>query len=913
MSRRAFEFSFAIGGRLASSFSRTFSGAQRSLGDLSQEARRTQRDIDRLGNEFRSGRIHQSQYEEQTRRLTRELRQLEATQRRISATKSMFGGIASTTKAVAGVAAVGAAAATTKVAFDSLDKAADFQSEITKAAVKVGASKEQYKMLSDEALKLGAATSLSSSEVAKAMDEMAAKGFNTNKIIASMSGVIAGAESSGEDLGLTADTVVSAINAFGLGANEASRVADIMAMSANMSAAGIADLGFAFKYAAPDAKVLGISIEELSAATGLLVDKGLAGEQAGTALRMAMKRLSSQPAATAKALNKLNITATDSKGKFKSLATIAGEWNKATKKLTGSQKVQYATMAFGAEASSAMLNLFESGPNKIRKTTKALEESEGAAAKAAAAMKDNYSGAKTQFFGALESAQIKFVTPVLPVLKNVFSGMTSQIESNLGSIENLGKKFAGGLNDILAPFGMKKPKITPEIKADPDAFAKYQDELAKYNQFKDMDFGEKFTYALDKGADKAEAWLSGGGGEAMTSIFTKLGELAAKAWFKSFSAIVKSSLSNLADGNIAGAAGMGAAAYLMGGGLIAKGAMTVGRMGYDQISGRRGGRANRQSDSGGMGGGVIDTGRRSRRNRGRSINTSVEPTTTNATSTGGRRSRSNVQRTPVTAVETGSRVARQNGRGASSLMQTLGKTGKLLGRVALPLAAVGEVVNIVNAKDKVKATSEAAGGLAGGLGGAKAGALIGSAIAPGIGTAIGGLLGGGIGYLGGKFFGGKAADAVRGNGGSSAVAQSESTPPATSPVAQSTVPAKTVDTTAVAQSMTQLQGTISAFNTNLQSNGTTMNSNMTILTSYVGQASGWVVGTFNGLQDSGALVKGNLDILASYVGEASGWVVSLMGIQTAAQNVISALQGLEARINAADVPTGGKGGRTAYQ
>jgi hypothetical protein len=85
--------------------------------------------------------------------------------------------------------------------------------------------------------------------------------------------------------------------------------------------------------------------------------------------------------------------------------------------------------------------------------------------------------------------------------------------------------------------------------------------------------------------------------------------------------------------------------------------------------------------------------------------------------------------------------------------------GKLLGRVALPLAIMGNVMNIASApKDqKGKAVGKAAGSIAGGWGGALAGAGAGAAIGsiiPGIGTVIGGAVGGIIGGFGGSGIGG---------------------------------------------------------------------------------------------------------------------------------------------------------------
>ena len=108
-------------------------------------------------------------------------------------------------------AAAGLATAGLKKAADS---AIDFDTQMRKVGGILGYSAEEMqtfqgdmKALQDTALELGASTSLSSSEVAEAMTEMAAKGADANEIIADMPGIISAAEASGEDLALVADTV----------------------------------------------------------------------------------------------------------------------------------------------------------------------------------------------------------------------------------------------------------------------------------------------------------------------------------------------------------------------------------------------------------------------------------------------------------------------------------------------------------------------------------------------------------------------------------------------------------------------------------------------------------------------------------------------------------------------------------
>lgn len=911
---RSYEMTLEINGAVDRSLGSAFQRANTNINDLRNRAREAQREMNRLGREFRQGNIHQSQYAEGTARLSRELRQLEGSQRRITALKTTFGNGMNTAKTAAGYAAVGSAVAATAVAVSSLNTAADFEAQMAKVSAKTEATRAEMEALNKEALRLGATTSLSGSEVAVAMDELAAKGFDATKIIAAMPGLIAATEASGEDLALVSDVVTSAINSYGMEATEASRIADVMAMSANKTAAGVGDLGYSFKYAAPVANTLGIKLEELAAATGLLVDKGLAGEQAGTALRMALIRLSKPPAAAEAAMKELNITATDSKDNFKNLTTLAKDWEKATAKLTDTQKVQYAATIFGVEASTAMLSLFESGPEKIKDMTNALENSGGAAAKAAAIMKDNYAGAKEQMFGAIESAQIALATPSLEVLKDTFDGVSSMIEKNMGGIEKAGEAAARILRDITAPFSTTKP-IKPKIEPNMDPadaqkmINEYNKQMQKYELFNDMGFGEKVEYMLDTAIEKAEAWLGGSGGEAMGRIFTQLGTIAGKAWIAGLTGATTGAVSSALDGNFSGALGLGAAAWMMGGGTLVKGAVGAGRWGMDKFR-------NRRSGSGSSSAATVTppTGTTSATTTPtmgpqrtgtitpyRGATTAVPNATTSTTATGTAPA-VGPQRTgaitpyrgaattvaPSATTATSSAATATTSRGAS-IMGRLGSAGKFIGKGFAPIGLAMGAIEIARSNDKIKTGAETAGGWAGGLGGAKVGAAIGTAVAPGIGTALGGLIGGAAGYFGGKWLGGKAVDTVRGGSGEASKVSSSSS----SSKQASSEATKSIDTTKLNASVAQFTTTLDTANTTF----TTMNL------------------SFSALKTSTDLSTSNMITLGTSIGQATGWINSIQGIQTAVNGVISSLNSLKARIDNTQIPTGGgaTSRRTAYE
>lgn len=305
--------------------------------------------------------------------------------------------------------------------------AADFDAQMSRVGAIAGAAGSDLEALRQTALDLGASTSKSATEVAKGMELMAAMGYNTNQIIAAMPGVIAAAEASGEDMATVAETVAAALNSFGLEASEASRVADVLAQAANDSAAGIKDMQYSFKYAAPVAAQLGISLEELAASTEIMANAGIKGEQAGTTLRAALLRLADPPKEAANKLRELGVAITDQNGNMLPFNQIVAQLSKSLQGMGTAQKVAALSTIFGTEAASGMLTVIEAGPDKLSELTKALQNSAGASQDAASKMKDNLKGAMEELSGAVETASISIGSALAPAVRSIADGISSLV------------------------------------------------------------------------------------------------------------------------------------------------------------------------------------------------------------------------------------------------------------------------------------------------------------------------------------------------------------------------------------------------------------------------------------------------------------------------------------------------------
>lgn len=337
----------------------------------------------------------------------------------------------------------------------AVKKSMDFEAQLDRVGAVAGATPAEIKKLEQAALDLGASTSKSATEVAQGMEIMGAMGYNTNQILAAMPGIIAAAEASGEDMALVADTVSAALNSFGLEAAEAARVADVLAQAANDSAAGIQDMQYTFKYAAPVARTLGISLEQLGAATEIMANAGIRGEQAGTTLRAALIRLSDPPKEAAAMLKELGVRITDSSGKMLPFNQIIAQLSKSTEKMSNAQKLAALSTIFGTEAASGMLTVIEAGPEKFDELTKSLQNSGGASQEAAKKMKDNLKGSLEELQGAFETAQITIGNALAPAIKKVAGYIQQLVDwfNNLSPSTQKTIATIGAVSAVLAALG----------------------------------------------------------------------------------------------------------------------------------------------------------------------------------------------------------------------------------------------------------------------------------------------------------------------------------------------------------------------------------------------------------------------------------------------------------------------------
>lgn len=340
-----------------------------------------------------------------------------------------------------------------------LKVATNFEKGMSEVKAISGATGKDFEALRQTAIQLGADTAFSANEVAAGMTEMAKAGWSSQQIIDGMSGVLAAAAASGEGLASVSTIVADAITGFGLSAKDSSKIADLLTQAANSGTIGITDLGESFKYIAPVAGSMGLSVEDVTTAISAMSMAGIKGSQAGTALRTMLTNMVKPTDKMAIAMDELGISATNSDGSMKSLDEIVSNLRTSFDGLTEAEKAKYAATIAGKEGMSGMLALLNLTEEQYNDIATSMDNAGGVAETTAAIMQDNLQSKVEQLGGALESLAIKLADYVIPYVQQFVVWLTGLIDKFIALDPETQKtilKFAGlaaAIGPVVAIFG----------------------------------------------------------------------------------------------------------------------------------------------------------------------------------------------------------------------------------------------------------------------------------------------------------------------------------------------------------------------------------------------------------------------------------------------------------------------------
>lgn len=250
----------------------------------------------------------------------------------------------------------------------------EFEGAMSKVEALSGATGADLEALKDKAAELGRNTSFSASEVAEAFSYMALAGWDTEQMLASISGVLDLAKSSEMSLGEASDIVTDYISAFGLSAKDAGHFVDVMATAMSKSNTDTAQLGEAYKNVASTAGQFGYSVEETTSALMTMANVGVKGGEAGTSLNALMVRLATNTKNCADELRKYGVSIYDSNGNMKSLTSILTGIAEAMSKLTTEEQANLAKIIAGQNQYTGFLSVMQGLDDAAKQNGQSFED-----------------------------------------------------------------------------------------------------------------------------------------------------------------------------------------------------------------------------------------------------------------------------------------------------------------------------------------------------------------------------------------------------------------------------------------------------------------------------------------------------------------------------------------------------------
>ncbi|WP_302554386.1 phage tail tape measure protein [uncultured Bilophila sp.] len=304
--------------------------------------------------------------------------------------------------------------------------AAGFEDQMAKVGAVSRASSEEMAALEATARELGATTQFTAVQVGQAEQYLAMAGFSAKENIAALPGVLNLAAATATDLGRAADISSDILSAFGLKAEQMTRVADVLALTCATANTNMELLGDTMKYVAPVARMAGLSLEQTAAMAGLLGNVGIKGSQAGTTLKAMLNKMAA-PTKEAQALfQKLGVTVKDSAGNLRSPVAVLGEMAAGLKNMGTAEQIAAMKTIVGEEAIAGFAELIQKeGIGAIADYARQLEAGGGSAAEMAARMNDTLAGSLRGLGSAWESVRITVGKLFLPAVRAVVDAVTA--------------------------------------------------------------------------------------------------------------------------------------------------------------------------------------------------------------------------------------------------------------------------------------------------------------------------------------------------------------------------------------------------------------------------------------------------------------------------------------------------------
>ena len=329
-----------------------------------------------------------------------------------------------------GEAIMPASMATVGLGTAAVKTAANFDSSMSQVQATMGLTKDSTSKLNGETVNtmdalsklartMGKDTKFSASEAADAINILAMAGMDTDDIYSALPATLNLAAAGNIGIAQAADYATGIMSGFGMETQDASRVADVLAVTASSAKGSVSDFGAGLAQAAGQASITGQSFEDTATALGILGNHNISAAEGGNMLQRVLKNLY-QPTSTAKdALDALGVSAYDSEGKARPLQDVLTDLRGKLGELSEEDYNSVMGQIFDTASLRGANFLIQDSGEAFDNLRAKIGGASGAAEKMAEVQQDNLQGQLTILKSQLEELAISFGELLMPKIREI--------------------------------------------------------------------------------------------------------------------------------------------------------------------------------------------------------------------------------------------------------------------------------------------------------------------------------------------------------------------------------------------------------------------------------------------------------------------------------------------------------------
>ncbi len=341
--------------------------------------REQEQSLNALGDELREAGVNTDNLTEENDRLSQSYERVQQNQARlshiadaqqknaaaISATKAQLVGT------VGAITAVGAA-----IYAGPVQKSIEFQSSMAKVGTIADATRVPLNSLRKDIVNLSNDIGVNANDIAEDVYNAISAGQSTENAVGFVSNAVKLAKGGFAETGQALDVMTTILNAYGLEADKATSVADMLIQTQNKGKVTVSELSSVMGKIIPTAKSQNVALEQVCAGYAIMTSKGIAAAETTTYMNSMLNEMGKTGSTADKALRAAaGGSFKELMGQGKSLAEVLDILDGAAKQ----SGLSLADMFGSAEAGKAALTLMDGGVEGFNAQVAGMIDSTGAA------------------------------------------------------------------------------------------------------------------------------------------------------------------------------------------------------------------------------------------------------------------------------------------------------------------------------------------------------------------------------------------------------------------------------------------------------------------------------------------------------------------------------------------------------